>query len=1119
MKFDQTSAAYQELRSRLMRSGGRVVPFVGAGLSVYGPAEQRLPLWRELIDRLVNEGKEIGLIEEGGDAALTAALRAGRYIEAMDRLIGLLGEPNFKRIVERELDDTGRPIPPAVAELVAVGWSLIVTTNLDRLITRAYIERHSRPPMSFTSVDTHRLAAAMAGTLTSSETLVAHIHGSLDDYPSWRLSRSHYDQMLQDPGYVEALKQLFLRQVFFIGFGLQDDDLDLMFVNVAKIYPAGVGEFYALLPRSRRHNPVVLELIKRNGLRPIFYEVDEDDPDDPFAGHRAVFECLQDLARAWASSSKTLDVTLKYFPELDPFVVGRRAELQALGQALMSAEGGVTQVIGLGGTGKTSVVQLALAMEAPALTQAGYRLVFGCSFSGADVAQLVQDLGLVTVGPMAMSLPEQVERVCDRLRRERTVLVLDGLEVLIDGERRITNPYLLQLVRSVVQGRGTVIVTSRVPIVGGDLTHAPIIEVGRLAPDEVAEFLNIWGLNGLGTEAIGRLDKITAGHPLALRILAGVLRDVPVPDAIRTIEKSSVIDVANEVDPLSENRLSRVLGSYLQHLDPAQVAMLMGASVFDEPVPYSLFEAALGRRYPDAPMTLPLVGRDLRAVVAGLLDRRLLTVSPIGEISCHPTVREYFTRHAQRSSISLIPIHREVASRLLDNATSEALTITEARPLLAGARHAAVCEDWTLFDDVFRRRLMREPLAYLCDYLGAWDEALSLGRLACDSSYPAAATPDPAYYPLTVARCLKHLGRSEESRSAFVDGLRMAAASHDPETAMYVNVFLTLLVWRGELRAADVLTELNMRALSWIEDKWRYHWQLQHGFSTIAYLRLLQGHVDTASVMFDHSDHAWDGYGERPWTWDYYPFHRSEVILLADPSAHDRALASIEPLLTVAIDQAWPEPACRGYLQSAAVHLDRASRERDLSELVRARHHLQEASAVTIGMRVPDVAIGHRLLSFRADLVAREMGLPVAIDAIAAGEMLDQAERTMAATGLELALPDLLAARGAAALVAGDVDRASEAWSEALAHCRRQGNAWAPRSPRSFVRWLGNQLGYEAAVESTGSASDLMSWVGTELTTTWMNDRLDVVASSESGASRRHQPADRNTATTSTSTM
>jgi hypothetical protein len=1101
MSFDRTSAAYQELRSRLTRSGNRVVPFVGAGLSVYGPPERRLPLWRELMDRLSEEGKEIGLIEDGGDAAYTAAVNAGRYIEAMDRLIGLLGEPNFKRIVERELDDTGRPVPPAVAELVAVGWSLIVTTNLDRLINRAYFERYGKPPLSFTGLDTHRLAAAMAGTLTSSETVVAQIHGSLDEYRSWRLSRSHYDQMLEDPRYVEALKQLFLRQVFFIGFGLQDDDLNLLFATVAEIYPEGVGEFYALLPRSRAQDPIVLELIKRNGLRPIFYEVGRHDPDDPFAGHRAVFECLQDLASEWASTGQALDVRLKYFPELDPFVVGRRVESEALGRVLLSPEGGVAQLVGLGGSGKTSVVQQLLAAKAPDLIRAGYRLAFGCSFSGADVAQLVQDLALVSIGPLPAPLPEQVQRVCEHLRRERTVLVLDGLEVLVDGERRVANAYLLELIQSVVQGRGTVIVTSRVPVVGGDLTHAPIIEIDRLTREEVAEFLQLWGLDGLGADAIGRLYEITAGHPLALRVLAGVLSNVPAGDAIRTIESSGVIDIADEVDPLRENRLSRVLGAYLRHLDTAEIAMLTAASVFDEPVPYPLFEGALGRRYPGGGVTSTLVDRDLRAVVAGLLERRLLTVSPVGEISCHPTVREYFAREAKLSSIDLVPIHREVTSRLLRDAAPEALTVTEARPLLAGARHAAVCEDWTLFDDVFRRRLMREPLGYLCDYLGAWDEALSLARLACNSSYPAGATPDPAYYPLTAARCLKHLGRSSESRSMSIQGLRIAAASRDPETAMYVNSFLTLLIWRGELRAADDLAELNVRALSWIEEEWRHRWQVEHGFSSIAYLRLLQGHPDTAAVMFDHSEHAWDDYDEeRTWVWDYYPFHRSEVVLLADPSGHDRALAAIAPLLAVAAARGWPEPMCRGHLQAAAVHLDRASRERDASSLVRARQCLAEASGIAVGMRVPDVSITHRLVSFRADLVGREMGLPVTLDAAAVGEMLDRAERTMATSGLELARPDLLAARGAAALLAGDIDLATEALSNALARCRRQGNAWAPRSPRSFVRWLSDRLDLSATADSTGSAADLVDLVGVELTSAWMNESLDRVVADDEAA-------------------
>src|SRR4051812_35183949 len=118
MAFDTSDRTYQELKARVLQTGASVVPFVGAGLSVYGAPAERLPLWRELIERLIAEGKHLGVIADEGDPAIDTALAAGRYIEAMDRVLGALGEPIFKRVVERELDDADKLIPPAVAELV-----------------------------------------------------------------------------------------------------------------------------------------------------------------------------------------------------------------------------------------------------------------------------------------------------------------------------------------------------------------------------------------------------------------------------------------------------------------------------------------------------------------------------------------------------------------------------------------------------------------------------------------------------------------------------------------------------------------------------------------------------------------------------------------------------------------------------------------------------------------------------------------------------------------------------------------------------------------------------------------------------------------------------------------
>jgi len=1098
--FDTTDPTYQELRARVLESGARVVPFVGAGLSVYGGPGERLPVWRELLERLVGEGRRLGLIPDEGDEVIAAAIGSGRYIEAMDRVLGVLGEPTFKRIVERELDATNKPMPPAIAELVGIGWSLIVTTNLDRLIAQAYLEKYGRPIDAFTSLDTHRLAAALAGNLASSETLLAQIHGSLDDYRSWRLTRAHYEQLLQEPRYVEALKQLFLRQVFFVGFGLQDDDLDLLLKTVAEIYPEGIGQFYALIARSRKNDPVIHHLIRVNGLRPIFYDIDpEPGPDDAFCGHAAVFECIKDLSTSWATGKQAFDVTLKYFPELDDLVVGREAEVDELQRILLGQPGCIVQVVGLGGVGKTSVVQRFLATKASALVNGGYKRALGCSFYRADVGQFVQDLALATVGPLAMPLPDQVERICDYVRVHRTVLVLDGVEVLADAAWDIRDPYVRQIIEHVVAGRGAVINTSRVLIRGGLFERAPTVEVAALSNAQIGTYLDRWGLAGVGDQARTRLTEITAGHPLALRIVAGLLARVPADDALRTIECSSVIDASDEVDPLRENRLARVMDSYVDLLDDRALEFLTTVTVFDEPAPYVLIASTLARRYPDTEVNALLVDQDLRATVVGLRDQRLLMMSTVGELSCHPTVREYFARRASRAGQSLAPLHRQLATAYLRDAAPVAQTFTEARPMLAACRHAAACEDWTLFDDTFRRRLMHGYLAYLCDYLGAWQEALTIARLVSGASYPSERTAEPAYYPLIAARSLKHLGRSRESRATYLDGLTVAAVSRDPECAQYVNNFLTLLVWRGELTAAGRLAELNVRALSWIEEEWRRRWQIEHGFSSIAYLRLLQGRIDVADTMFNYAERAWDEYeGERVWVWDYYPFYRAELTLLIDPDGHDQSLVAVEALMAICSSRSWPEPLCRGHIQDATVRLDRAVRERDSEELMLATQHLEAASEIAGGMRVADVEIAYQLARFKVELVRRELDLVGRLDVPRLEGIVARAHALIQTSGLSLAGPEVISSRGVLAAERGDVADAAQQYDFAIEECARQGNALAPTSPRSLVNWLGRRLARAPEVAPTGSTLHLINLVGAELSTDWMLDRLTELRAGES---------------------
>jgi tetratricopeptide (TPR) repeat protein len=425
----------------------------------------------------------------------------------------------------------------------------------------------------------------------------------------------------------------------------------------------------------------------------------------------------------------------------------------------------------------------------------------------------------------------------------------------------------------------------------------------------------------------------------------------------------------------------------------------------------------------------------------------------------------------------------------LDPSTTEEGTIRACRE--AAARH-----DWHRFDDLFRQHLMRGHRAYLSETLGAWEQTLDLASLTDDPSFSVETGQRPGYYPATIARCLKHLGRSAESRKKYIESLRNIAYSHDPDTALYVNNFLTLLIWRGELASAYQLAELNVRALSWIKDPWRYRWQVEHGCSSIAYLRLLQGHMDEASTLFDYAIHAWDDYPEdRPWIYDYYPYYRSELILLSDPTAHGEALAAIESLLTIACEKHWPESICRGHIQAALVHADRASTLGSPDDLRLAQERLNHARRLTTGVHLPDVAIAHHLAELKVDLTRREVNALADSTTTKLGETIDSLEALVRTSELSLALPEVIAARGAQAYLEGLPEQAVQLYERALSVCRHQGYALATTSPRSLVNWLGAHVDVNLqTVSPVGSTVNLVGLIGSGLNQDSMIACLDALS-------------------------
>ena len=551
MRFDTDDEIYQELVGYVTQSASKVVPFVGAGLSVHGESSQRLPLWRELLDRLVGECRRFGVLPDDGGTTIQSALEDGRFIEATDLIMDALGEPNFRRAVERELDDTDKPVPPAVVELVAISWSLIVTTNLDRLVAREYRTRYGYDIDQITNLDVAKLRQAFGDSLPSTRTALAHIHGALDVYPSWRLTSAHYASLLQDPLYREVLRQLFARRILFIGFGMADDDFDYVRKHVAEIYPERPCEFYALIERSRQGSAAIRDLVK-TGLRPIYYDADpEPDPSDPFNGHRAVYECLQHLATVWASRRTDFEPRLMHLPQYDASLVPRDVEIDKLTALLVAEQGCVVQVVGIGGSGKTSLtLQLLHGRRRERRRRIRTRVWEFVSARGPRrvhhrprVGRGRRDGTDVAGAGRAHLFVHASAPIDPRARRVggggRRGVETSGFVAGEDRGRRPGGARLGDRNNEIARAGRTVRACDR-----NRRWCARSAQIQRVLAEAKLDFVD--------ATTRRRIEEITAGHPLALRILVGVLHEVP----RRRFRRSST-RLRSSASPTTPNRSGR----------------------------------------------------------------------------------------------------------------------------------------------------------------------------------------------------------------------------------------------------------------------------------------------------------------------------------------------------------------------------------------------------------------------------------------------------------------------------------------------------------------------------------------------------------------------------------
>ncbi|MDI1446950.1 SIR2 family protein [Polyangium sp. 6x1] len=215
---------------------GDLVIFAGAGIS----AGAGLPSWAELVKRLVAHARARGVAEhlllEVDE--LVASLQ---FIDALSALKDAMGGPEFCSFIERQLDDSALPVPPAAKAIAALSANLraVLTTNVDRILERALAGQW--PTFSKATLD----VAQRRGFLLK-------LHGTLHERNTWVFTRADYDRaMYADPQMQTAFSALFHgRTLLFVGYGLTDDDFDQLLARVRALSGDQPPRHFAIVPAS-----------------------------------------------------------------------------------------------------------------------------------------------------------------------------------------------------------------------------------------------------------------------------------------------------------------------------------------------------------------------------------------------------------------------------------------------------------------------------------------------------------------------------------------------------------------------------------------------------------------------------------------------------------------------------------------------------------------------------------------------------------------------------------------------------------------------------------------------------------------------------------------------------
>ncbi len=461
----------------------------------------------------------------------------------------------------------------------------------------------------------------------------------------------------------------------------------------------------------------------------------------------------------------------------------------------------IVSIVAFGGVGKSALVHEWLQRMA-AVHWCGAERVYGWSFyrqgmgGGASSDDFFDDALKWFGEANPPTIPwDKGRRLAELVQKERTLLVLDGIEPLQQKpqgpDAKIQDTALASFIRSMATATsGLCVLTTRIRVADVKAKRASIVstlELDHLSEEAGAELLRARGADGSKSE-LHAASRDYKGHALALTLLGTYVREACEGQIARRHGLPSF-----EGEPAQ-----RMMALYEQWFaGEPELSILRVLGLFDRPAPKDEVDEL--RREPPIPgLTEDLVGTRMfdpawNTAVTRLRDGRLMAPKNAdGTIDVHPLVREYFGKRLRSEhSEAFREGHRRLYEFLQNKAKPFPETITEMQPLYAAVRHGCLGRrhDEAL-EAVYAKRIKRGGEHFSTRKLGLFNaEVAALWDFFANPWEEPSATLSPlarAYLFNQSGFALRAVGRLTEAIQCFVRALDAYATQSEWSAAVTV---------------------------------------------------------------------------------------------------------------------------------------------------------------------------------------------------------------------------------------------------------------------------------------------------------------------------------------------